>query len=79
MEYGKDSLEIHTDAIAKGEKVLIVDDLLATGGTAAATCKLVERLEGNIIGISFLIELVELNGRDKLAPYEIHSLIQYNI
>ena len=79
LEYGKDSLEIHTDAIKKGEKVLIVDDLLATGGTATATCKLIERLGGDIVGVSILIELVELNGREKVGPYEIHSLIQYNI
>jgi adenine phosphoribosyltransferase len=77
LEYGTDAVEIHEDAIEKGQKVLIIDDLLATGGTVAATIKLVKRLGGEIIGIGFLIELDFLNGRKKLAPYPVHSLIHY--
>ena len=79
LEYGKDSLEIHRDALDKHDRVLIVDDLLATGGTAAATCRLVKRLGAEIVGVSFLIELSELNGRAKLSEYEVHSLIKYAI
>ncbi|MBI5021027.1 MAG: adenine phosphoribosyltransferase [Ignavibacteriales bacterium] len=78
LEYGKDALEIHTDAITKGEKVLIVDDLLATGGTIDAACRLVENLGGEIVGLAFLIELNFLNGRNKVKGYPIHSLIQYD-
>jgi adenine phosphoribosyltransferase len=77
LEYGTNSLEIHHDAIEKGEKVLIFDDLLATGGTALAACKLVEQLGGKIVGIAFLIELTELAGKDKLKGYDIFSLIEY--
>lgn len=77
LEYGTNSLAIHRDAIHPGEKVLIVDDLLATGGTAAATIHLVERCGGIVIGIAFLIELNDLKGRDKLQGYNIFSLIQY--
>ncbi|GAB4364869.1 MAG: adenine phosphoribosyltransferase [Calditrichia bacterium] len=77
LEYGKDSIEIHKDAIEKGEKVLFVDDLLATGGTAAAACRLIERLGGKIVGVTFLVELTELKGRNLLSKYEIHSLITY--
>jgi len=77
LEYGVDTLEIHEDAIKAGEKVLIVDDVLATGGTAAAVCALVEKLGGKVAGISMLIELEFLNGRAKLAGYPIHSLIKY--
>ncbi len=77
LEYGKDSIEIHKDAIQKGEKVLFIDDLLATGGTAAAACRLVEKLGGEIVGCSFLIELTELKGRDLLKKYKIHSLISF--
>ncbi len=77
LEYGKDSIEIHRDAILPNEKVLIVDDLLATGGTAAACCRLVEKLGGNIIGISFLIELTEINGRKLLKDYNIQSLLSF--
>ncbi len=77
LEYGKDSIEIHKDAIQKGEKVLFIDDLLATGGTAAAACRLVEKLEGQIIGCSFVIELTELKGRELLKPYKVHSLITF--
>lgn len=79
LEYGKDSVEIHLDAVRRTDRVLIVDDLLATGGTASATCRLVERLGGKIVGLSFLIELTDLKGREKLKEYEIHSLIQYKI
>ena len=75
LEYGTDSLEIHIDAIKKGERVLIVDDLLATGGTVQATCKLVEKLGGEIIGTTFLIELSFLHGREKLKGYDVFSVI----
>lgn len=77
LEYGNDSLEIHTDAITKGERVLIHDDVLATGGTAEATCKLVEQLGGEIVQCNFLIELSFLKGRDKLTKYNIGSVINY--
>ena len=77
LEYGTDALEIHEDAITKGQNVLIVDDLLATGGTAEATCKLVSKLGGNIKGLSVLIELKDLNGRKRLNQYNVHSLVQY--
>ena len=79
LEYGTDCLEIHRDAIAKGESVVIVDDLLATGGTMAATVKLVKKLGGNIIEILFLIELEELKGRQKLKNQSVFSLIKYPI
>jgi adenine phosphoribosyltransferase len=77
LEYGTDSVEIHSDALRAGENVLIVDDLLATGGTAAAVTQLVERLDAKITGLSFLIELTFLKGREKLNGYDIVSLIQY--
>ena len=77
LEYGTDALEIHEDAITEGQNVLIVDDLLATGGTAEATCKLVSKLGGNIKGLSVLIELEDLNGRKRLNQYNVHSLVQY--
>ena len=77
LEYGTDTLQIHTDALNKGEKVLIVDDLLATGGTVSATCELVEKSGAKIEGISFLIELTFLKGRDKLKDYPLHCLIKY--
>lgn len=77
LEYGTDTLEIHKDAISKGETILIFDDLLATGGTSLATCKLVEQLGGKIIGVAFLIELIDLKGRDKLKDYEVFSLIKF--
>ncbi|MEC9332800.1 MAG: adenine phosphoribosyltransferase [Candidatus Thermoplasmatota archaeon] len=77
LEYGTDALEIHKDAIAEGQNVLIVDDLLATGGTAEATCKLVSKLGGNIKGLSVLIELEDLNGKKRLNQYNVHSLVQY--
>ena len=77
LEYGSNALEIHRDSINPREKVLIVDDLLATGGTALATAKLVEKLGGEVMGIEFLIELGFLNGREKLLKYPLHSLIVY--
>lgn len=77
LEYGANSLAVHRDAILKGEQVLIVDDLLATGGTAAATVSLVRQLGGEIVGLDFLVELQGLNGRAKLAGYPIHSTILY--
>ncbi len=76
LEYGTDAVEIHADAIRPGQKVLMIDDLLATGGTMAAACRLVEQLGGQIVGVSFLIELCFLNGRDKLARNDVLSLIQ---
>lgn len=78
LEYGIDALEIHTDAIQQGERVLVHDDLLATGGTMQATCRLIERTGGKIAGISFLIELDFLKGRDKLGDHEIFSIIRYS-
>jgi len=78
LEYGTDRLEIHEDAIQRGERVLLIDDLLATGGTMAACCKLVEGLGGNIIGRGFLIELTFLAGRSKLGEYPIHSILSYD-
>jgi adenine phosphoribosyltransferase len=78
LEYGTNTLEIHVDAIEKGQRVLVVDDLLATGGTARATCNLVERLEGEVIGLAFVIELDFLNGRDKLKGHKIFSLLKYD-
>lgn len=77
LEYGDDSLEIHKDAVVPGQNILIVDDLLATGGTASAVAQLVERLNGNVAGLGFIIELTFLKGRDKLKGYDVHTLIQY--
>ncbi|MEM6892215.1 MAG: adenine phosphoribosyltransferase [Bacteroidota bacterium] len=77
LEYGEDVLEIHTDAIQKGEKVLVHDDVLATGGTAKAVCNLVERLGGEVVQCNFLIHLTFLNGADKLKGKQIQSLISY--
>jgi adenine phosphoribosyltransferase len=77
LEYGTDTLEVHIDAVSKGAKVLMVDDLLATGGTMAAACKLIEKIGGQITGITFLIELSELSGRQKLDQYTINSVISY--
>jgi len=76
LEYGKDALEIHKDAINPGERVLIFDDLLATGGTALAACKLVEQVGGKVVGIAFLIELTNLNGREKLKDYDVFAIIK---
>ena len=78
LEYGSDSIEIHTDAIRPGQRVLLLDDLLATGGTMAAACQLVAGLGAEIVAIAFLIELAFLNGRQKLADHEILSLITYD-
>ena len=77
LEYGTDLLEIHKDAISPGERILIVDDVLATGGTAVATATLTERCGGKVAGIATIMELSFLGGRDKLAPYELLSLISY--
>jgi len=77
LEYGKDTLEIHRDAVGKGANVLIADDLLATGGTAEAVVKLVEKLGGNVVGLSFVVELEFLKGRERLAGYDLFSLIKY--
>jgi adenine phosphoribosyltransferase len=77
LEYGSDALEIHDDAVRKGQRVLIVDDLLATGGTAKATSDLIRRLGGTIHAMAFLIELVGLGGRDKLAGTPVHAVLQY--
>jgi adenine phosphoribosyltransferase len=78
LEYGSDSIEIHTDAVKPGQKVLIVDDLLATGGTMAAACRLVKKLGGDIVGVTFVIELCFLSGRQELEPLDVavHSLIK---
>ena len=77
LEYGVDALHVHADALAGGVRVLVHDDLLATGGTAAALCELVERAGAEVVGCAFVIELAFLNGRDKLAPREVRSLISY--
>ena len=77
LEYGEETLEIHRDAIVPGERVAIVDDVLATGGTASATARLVEQLGGKVQGLAFVIELGFLNGRERLAGYEILSLVRY--
>lgn len=78
LEYGEDALEIHSDAVGDGQKVLIVDDLLATGGTAKATCELVEDLGGKVHGLSFVVELTFLPGRSKLNGYDVHSVLSYD-
>ncbi len=77
LEYGTDTLEVHKDAVEKDSKVLMVDDLLATGGTMAAACQLIEKIGGQIAGITFLIELKELAGREKLSSYSINTIISY--
>ncbi|HZK34411.1 MAG TPA: adenine phosphoribosyltransferase, partial [Bacillota bacterium] len=77
LEYGKDSLEIHKDAIKPGQRVIIVDDLMATGGTSIATAKLIEKLGGQVVGIIFVIELTDLNGRKQVSQYEVESLVKY--
>ena len=79
LEYGSDKLEIHKDAIKPGQKVAIVDDLLATGGTVAAVTKLIEQMGGEVVSLIFVIELTELNGKDKLKGYDIISLVKYDI
>lgn len=77
LEYGEDTLEMHRDGMSKGDRVLLFDDLLATGGTARAICQLVEKLGGKIAGICFLIELTFLKGREKIKDYPVFSLIKY--
>ena len=77
LEYGTDTLQVHSDAIAPGSKVLMVDDLLATGGTMAAACRLIEKIRGKIVGITFLIELTDLPGRKKLPDYNINTVLTY--
>ncbi len=78
LEYGSDTLEIHKDAIQPGQKIIIVDDLLATGGTARATAELAKSLGGQIAGLAFVVELDFLKGRDKLAGYDVYSLLHYD-
>jgi adenine phosphoribosyltransferase len=77
LEYGSDTLEIHRDAVQPGHNVIIADDLLATGGTAGAVVKLVEKLGGTVVGLSFVVELEFLPGRQKLTGYDVHSLLKY--
>jgi adenine phosphoribosyltransferase len=77
LEYGSDALEIHQDAVKEGQRVLIVDDLLATGGTAKAAADLVSRLGGEVYALAFLIELVGLNGRERLEGHHLHTVLQY--
>lgn len=78
LEYGIDALEMHADALAGGARVLVHDDLLATGGTAAALCELVEQLGGEVAGCGFLVELTFLDGRKRLEPREVHALLSYS-
>lgn len=77
LEYGCDTLEIHRDAIKKGQRVLIIDDLLATGGTIGSVAKLIEELGGEVVAINFVIELTGLKGREKLEKYDVNSIVQY--
>jgi len=77
LEYGFDQLEVHADSIKPGQRVLVHDDVLATGGTAKATVELVEQLGGEVVGLPFIVELTFLSGRDKLAGYDVFSLIEY--
>jgi len=77
LEYGSAALEIHVDALEKNDRVLLVDDLIATGGTAAASCQLIEKLGAEIVACAFIVELDFLNGREKLSKYNIHSLLHY--
>ncbi|GAA0114470.1 adenine phosphoribosyltransferase [Clostridium senegalense] len=79
LEYGSDTLEIHKDAIKKGQRVAIVDDLLATGGTVSAVASLVEKMGGEVVSLDFVIELTELNGKEKIKDYDVMSLVQYNL
>lgn len=78
LEYGTDSVEIHEDAIRPGQRVLICDDLLATGGTSAAATRLIKKLRGEVVGCGFAVELTFLHGREKLADVDVHSLLQYD-
>jgi len=77
LEYGTDKLEIHQDAIEPGQRILIVDDLIATGGTAEATAKLAEKMGAEVVGLSFAVELTALKGREKLAKYDVNSVLKY--
>ena len=77
LEYGSAELQIHSDALNSNDSVLLIDDLIATGGTAAASCHLIEKLGAEVIGCAFVVELDFLNGREKLAKYQVHSLIKY--
>ncbi len=77
LEYGTDTLELHSDAVSRGARVLVHDDLLATGGTARALCELVEQLGGEVVGCAFLVELAFLDGRRRLEPYDVHALLRY--
>jgi adenine phosphoribosyltransferase len=77
LEYGTDTLEVHSDAVESQAKVLMVDDLLATGGTMAAACKLIEKIGGQVVGVVFLVELADLRGREKIASYNVKSIISY--
>ncbi|MGP6139731.1 MULTISPECIES: adenine phosphoribosyltransferase [unclassified Jeotgalibaca] len=77
LEYGEATLQLHSDAVKPGEKVLICDDLLATGGTTLATVELIEKLGGEVVGLAFLIELMDLNGREKIKNYNIKTLMEY--
>ena len=77
LEYGSASLEVHTDALDSNDKVLLVDDLIATGGTAAASCQLIEKLGAEVFACAFVIELDDLNGRELLSQYQVHSLVHY--
>lgn len=79
LEYGEDQLQLHKDAIKPGQRVAIVDDLLATGGTVQGVAKLVEQAGGEVVSLDFVIELTELNGKDKLEGYDVLSLVQYDV
>ncbi|WP_442506407.1 adenine phosphoribosyltransferase [Novipirellula sp. SH528] len=78
LEYGTDELQIHVDGVKPGQRVLIVDDLLATGGTMEACCRLLEKCDAEIVGCSFLIHLVQLGGKERLNPYSVHSVLDYD-
>jgi adenine phosphoribosyltransferase len=78
LEYGTDELQVHVDGVKPGQRVLIVDDLLATGGTMEACCRLLEKSEAEIIGCTFLIHLVQLGGEERLSPYRVHSVLRYD-
>ncbi len=77
LEYGSAQLEVHIDALDGNDKVVLIDDLIATGGTAAASCKLIEQLGAQVVGCAFVVELDDLNGRDKLSGYEVHALVHF--
>lgn len=79
LEYGTDELEIHKDAIKPGQRVAVIDDLLATGGTIGSVAKLVEQVGGNVVSLDFVIELTDLKGKEKLSKYVVESLVQYNV